>query len=121
MTTAQQRQALGAYGEKIAARHLIDHGMRVLDRNWRCHRGEIDLVLRDGDDLVICEVKARSGVGFGQPLTAVDPTKLARLRDLALLWAEQHGLTMVPIRIDLVGVLVSRGRAAEIEHAVGVC
>lgn len=120
MATAQQRQALGAYGEKIAAQHLIDQGMTVLDRNWRCHRGEIDLVLRHGDDLVICEVKARSGVGFGPPLTAVGATKLARLRELALLWAERHGLMMVPIRIDLVGVLVSRGRVVEIEHAAGV-
>ena len=55
--------------------------MIVLDRNWRCEAGEIDLVLRDGDVLVVCEVKTRSGVGFGTPHEAVTPTpRLDRLR-----------------------------------------
>jgi putative endonuclease len=60
MTTAAQRQALGAYGERVAASHLAGQGMVVLDRNWHCELGELDLVLRDGGVLVACEVKTRS-------------------------------------------------------------
>lgn len=59
-TTAAIKQALGAYGEALAARHLVEQGMVLLDRNWRCDAGEIDLVLRDGEVLVVCEVNTRS-------------------------------------------------------------
>ena len=68
MTTTAARQAIGAYGESVARRHLSDRGLVVLDRNWRCEAGEIDLVLRDGDVLVVCEVKTRSSAqGCGTP------------------------------------------------------
>ena len=53
------RAALGRYGENLAARHLSDAGLRVLERNWRCREGEIDIVARDGRTLVFCEVKTR--------------------------------------------------------------
>lgn len=121
MTTAQQRQALGSYGERIAARHLVAAGMTVLDRNWRCAAGEIDLVLRDGDDLVVCEVKTRRGLEFGHPLTAVDRIKLGRLRQLGLLWVEHRGLTRPPVRIDLVGIVVPRLGQPQVEHLAGLC
>ena len=65
------KDALGRYGEDVAARHLLSEGFVVLDRNWRCDVGEIDIVARDGDTLVVCEVKTRSGTGFGSPLEAV--------------------------------------------------
>jgi putative endonuclease len=71
MATAQQRQAMGRYGEDSALRHLTDKGMALLDRNWRCELGEIDLVLRDRDVLVFCEVKTRASAAFGSPLEAV--------------------------------------------------
>ena len=72
-------QALGDYGERIAAAHLIAAGMTILDRNWRCPEGEIDIVARDGDALVVCEVKTRRGNGFGGPLEAINPVKAQRL------------------------------------------
>lgn len=121
MTTAQQQRALGAYGERLAARHLESVGMTVLDRNWRCRYGELDLVLRDGDDLVVAEVKSRRGAAYGHPLTAVSVHKLQRIRGLALLWAEQHDVIRTGIRIDLVAVLVPRRGPARIEHVSGVC
>ena len=120
MTTSQQRQATGAYGERVAARHLEALGMTVLDRNWRCAAGELDLVLRDGDDVVVVEVKTRRGLEFGPPLAAVGPTKHARLRQLAELWAEERGLHRPALRIDLVGVLVPRRGPVRVEHVVGV-
>lgn len=119
-TTAQQRSALGTYGEAVAARHLVDQGMVLLDRNWRCDNGEIDLVLRDGRVLVICEVKTRSSVAFGTPLEGVTAQKAARLRRLAARWLAEHAVRPDEVRIDLVGVLVPRGGAAQVDHVRGV-
>lgn len=120
MTTAQQRSALGQYGEARAARHLIEQGMVVLDRNWRCDLGEIDLVLRDGDLLVVCEVKTRSSNDYGTPLESVTPVKAARLRRLAARWAHEHEVRCKGIRIDLVGVLRPRQGPSEVRHVRGI-
>lgn len=113
-------RALGAYGESLAERHLVARGLVVLDRNWRCPAGEIDLVLRDGDVLVVCEVKTRRGVGFGTPHEAVTPAKLARLHRLADLWREARGLSAVEVRIDLVAVLRPRRGPSVVEHVRGL-
>lgn len=119
-TTAQHRSTLGAYGEAFAARYLIDQGMVLLDRNWRCELGEIDLVLRDGRVLVVCEVKTRSSLAFGSPLEAVTEQKAARLRRLAARWLADHTIRPDEVRIDLVGLLVPRGGATELDHVQGV-
>ncbi|MGI8766765.1 MAG: YraN family protein [Gemmatimonadaceae bacterium] len=118
--TAKARQALGQYGEQVAARHLVAHGMVVLDRNWRCELGEIDLVLRDGDVLVVCEVKARTSTAFGHPLEAVTEAKADRLRQLAVRWVEAHDLHPPGVRIDLVGVLLGAKGPAVLEHVRGI-
>jgi putative endonuclease len=119
-TTARQKSALGAYGETLAARHLVDQGMVLLDRNWRCELGEIDLVLRDGRVLVVCEVKARSSSAFGSPLEGVTEQKAARLRRLAARWLAAHDLRPAEVRIDIVGVLVPREGGAEVDHVRGI-
>lgn len=112
--------AVGRYGEQVAARWLVEHGMVVLDRNWRCSQGEIDLVLRDGDTLVFCEVKTRSSTAYGHPLEAVGPDKGARLRRLAARWLSQHPERAIGVRVDLVGVvLADRGRP-EVTHVRAV-
>lgn len=120
-------RGLGTYGERIAARYLSDAGLEVLDRNWRCPHGEIDLVARDGGCLVVCEVKTRRGTGFGSPVEAVDHRKLARLRRLAALWlAERRRMAAGPtwrvdaVRVDVVGVLRPRHGACVVEHLRGV-
>lgn len=117
-TTA--KQALGAYGESLAARHLTGRGMVLLDRNWRCDAGEIDLVLRDGDVLVVCEVKTRSSDRCGTPHEAVTELKLARLRRLAVRWREAHGVGPVEIRIDLVGIVRPRRGPSVVDHVPGI-
>ena len=119
-TTAQQRSALGAYGEALAARHLMEQGMTVLDRNWRCDQGEIDLVLRDGQVLVVCEVKTRSSVAFGSPLEGVTEQKAARVRRLAARWLAAHSIRPHEVRIDLVGVLVPHRGPTQVDHVRGV-
>jgi putative endonuclease len=119
-TTARQRSALGAYGEALAAQHLTRQGMVVLDRNWRCEVGELDLVLRDGRVLVVCEVKTRSSVAYGSPLEAVTEQKAARLRRLAARWLADHDVHPAEVRIDLVGVLVLANAPVEVDHVRGV-
>ena len=71
------KDALGRRGEAIAARHLEAAGLVIVERNWRCTHGEIDIVARDGGDLVFVEVKTRSSVEYGHPLEAITPIKLA--------------------------------------------
>ncbi len=116
------RSALGKYGETVAARRLVAAGMTVLERNWRCGRtGEIDIVARDGDVLVVCEVKTRRAGAFEHPMAAVTPDKAERLRGLAARWIHAHGgAPPGGVRIDLVGVVVPRRGGPVVEHARGV-
>jgi putative endonuclease len=114
------KQALGAYGEMLAARHLVGQGMVVLDRNWRCEVGEIDLVLRDGDVLVVCEVKTRTSLRYGTPHEAVTDIKVARLRRLAMRWVQERGVAVRDIRIDMVGIVRPRRGASILDHVRGI-
>lgn len=118
--SAARKLALGGYGERLAARHLREQGMVLLDRNWSCDAGEIDLVLRDGDVLVICEVKTRSSVDFGGPLEAVNEVKLRRLRRLGARWLQEHRLRASEVRFDMVGVVRPRRGPSVIEHVRGI-
>jgi putative endonuclease len=111
--------ALGAYGERVAAAHLVDAGMAIVERNWRCDIGEIDIVARDGDTLVVCEVKTRRGTEYGSPLEKVTPDKAERLRRLAARWIAQTGIHPLDVRIDIVGVVRSQRGAAQVEHVRG--
>ncbi len=119
-STQQQRSALGRYGEDIATRHLVESGMVVLARNWRCPHGEIDVVARDGRTLVVCEVKTRRGLDYGTPLEAVTARKMVRLRRLATEWLDEAGFDPPDVRIDVVSVLVRTQGAAVVEHLRGV-
>lgn len=116
---AERKRLLGQRGEAIAARHLTGLGMEVIDRNWRCDAGEIDLVLRDGRVLVVCEVKTRTSTAYGTPLEAIDQRKLDRLRRLAARWLRVHDCHPDDVRIDMVGVLAPPGLPVEIEHVEG--
>lgn len=114
------KDAVGRYGERVAAAHLDRAGWQVLDRNWRGQAGELDIVALEGDELVVVEVKTRSGEGFGHPAEAVTARKVARLRRLAAQWLEAHELRPASVRIDVVAVWTSRRGAARLEHLRGV-
>jgi putative endonuclease len=113
-------QALGRYGETLAARHLIELGMVLLDRNWSCRDGEADLVLRDGRTLVVCEVKTRSNHEHGSPHEAVTPEKVERMGRVAQAWLAAHDVTPQGVRLDLVAVLRPRRGASVVEHVQGL-
>ncbi|MDF2979429.1 MAG: protein yraN [Actinomycetospora sp.] len=117
------RRALGQRGEDIAAAFLADRGLAVLERNWRCREGELDLVAADGARLVVAEVKTRSGTGFGLPAEAVTARKAARIRRLAQRWlAARHaaaGDGFAEVRFDVLAVLLAEGSAPRVEHYEG--
>ncbi len=110
------RASLGAYGERVAVRVLTDAGLQVLDRNWRCRAGELDVVAREGAALVFCEVKTRSAEGFGHPVEAVTAVKRRRLRQLARAWLDAHDHHAPDLRFDVIGVLVPPAGPARVTH-----
>ncbi|MFZ4433242.1 MAG: YraN family protein [Microthrixaceae bacterium] len=106
---------LGRHGEDRVARWYEQRGYRVLERNWRCDLGELDLILARGSDVVVCEVKTRSTTRFGHPLEAVGLDKQRRLRALAARWRSEAPFRPDSLRIDVAAVL--GGRITVVEHA----
>ena len=103
------RRSLGDAGEELVARWYVDAGYRVLDRNWRCRDGELDVVVARGPVLVFCEVKTRRTTAFGIPAEAVTFTKQRRLRGLAMRWLDAHPAARArTLRFDVASVLAPR-------------
>jgi putative endonuclease len=113
------KDAVGGYGERVAARLLIDSGLVILDRNWRCPTGELDIVARDGNTIVFCEVKTRRSEAFGAPVEAVTAAKVRRLRALAARWLAEHPGVRGGVRFDVVSVCPQRSGAATVDHLRG--
>ncbi|WP_199423837.1 YraN family protein [Actinotalea solisilvae] len=114
------KDAVGRYGENVAASYLAAAGWQVVDRNWRGRAGELDIVALQGDELVVVEVKTRSGDGYGHPAEAVTHAKLARLRRLAAEWLAGHDLHPRSVRVDVIAVRTARRGPATVEHLTGV-
>jgi putative endonuclease len=121
--TSFTRAQLGALGEQLAVDHLCAMGLTVLDRNWRCRYGELDIIAADpaARAAVFVEVKTRSSDVFGGVEQAVTPSKVRRLRRLAGLWLAGQDGSWATLRIDVIGVRIGRQRNPEITHlrAVG--
>jgi putative endonuclease len=111
--------ALGRFGEDVAAARLVEAGLEIVERNWRCRDGELDIVARDGDVLVFCEVKTRSNDRYGPPAAAVVPRKAARIRRLAARWLREHDHARSPVRFDVVTVRRDRVGPLRVEHIRG--
>ena len=114
------KDELGKRGEDLAAAYLSEAGFAIVERNWRCPQGEIDIVARDGDETVFVEVKTRSSVAFGHPLEAITAIKLARLRRLAVAWCDANSPVRQRIRIDALSVIAPPRGPVTIEHLPGV-
>lgn len=115
MTKPTRRHVLGIYGERLAADYLTSLGYEILERNWRCNQGEIDLIAKDAERWVFVEVKTRNGAGFGEPFEAITGEKLARMRRLVGEWCRLRKVNGVQVRIDAISVLVERGEV-KLEH-----
>jgi putative endonuclease len=124
MAKTESKQQLGVRGEDLACAELERQGMQVLERNWRCRLGEIDIVAADVGGarltLVFCEVKCRSGLGFGHPLEAITFTKMRTLRQLAALWMREHRINASTIRLDAIGVVMVPGQEPSLTHVRAV-
>ncbi|MGV0643248.1 YraN family protein [Mycolicibacterium sp. XJ879] len=116
------RAEIGALGEQLAVDHLRSLGLRVLDRNWRCRYGELDVIAADDAAriAIFVEVKTRTTDRFGGVAEAVTPKKVQRLRRLVGLWLAAHDGRWSQVRIDVVGVRIGRRRTPEITHLQGV-
>ena len=106
---SDDRRALGTAGEDAVARWYADAGYRVVDRNWRCREGELDVIVARGSVLVFCEVKTRRTTAFGVPAEAVTAGKQRRLRTLAMRWLDAHPEARArTLRFDVAAVLAPR-------------
>jgi putative endonuclease len=117
MKAEDGRRVLGRWGESVAATHLEAKGYVILERNWRCRLGEIDLVAQTGETLVFVEVKTRRGRDFGMPEEGVTLRKSQKLLAIGQQYVFDHALEDVNWRIDLVAVeLDKRGKLLRCEH-----
>ncbi|WP_125132126.1 YraN family protein [Microbacterium sp. 10M-3C3] len=109
---------LGRAGEERAARYLSGRGYEILDRNWRCPQGEIDIVAVDGRRLVVAEVKTRRSDRFGHPLEAVDRRKAQRLWRLAMAWIRAHPEQARGrmLRLDAIAIVGDDPAMGALEH-----
>lgn len=127
MTTLKTltRAQLGALGEQLAVDHLTGLGLRIINRNWRCRYGELDVIASDSETrtVVFVEVKTRTGDGYGGLAQAVTDAKVRRLRRLAGLWLASQHQSWAAVRIDVIGVRIrpkNSGRTPEITHLRGI-
>ena len=114
-----RRRGLGDTGERLALERLRGLGYELVERNWRCRAGELDLVMRDGPVVVFVEVRTRRGEELGTPEESVTPRKQGRLLSLAQAWLQARYPDAEPPewRVDVVGVHLSpRGELLEINH-----
>jgi putative endonuclease len=124
MPKTESKKEIGVRGEDLACAELERQGMQVLGRNWRCRLGEIDIVAAEtgenGLTLVFCEVKCRSGLGFGHPLEAITYMKMRTLRQLAAVWMREHRMQVSSIRLDAIGVVLQPGLEPSLTHVRAV-
>jgi putative endonuclease len=113
------KDELGRRGEDLAVQYLEQRGLVVLSRNWRCRDGELDVVATDRRRLVVCEVKTRSGIRFGEPAEAVTGRKAMRIRRVTRAWLAAHQVRWCEIRFDVLAVLLEPGRPAAVQHYEG--
>ncbi|HVT21096.1 MAG TPA: YraN family protein [Mycobacteriales bacterium] len=113
------KDQLGKAGEDLAVRHLVGAGFTIVERNWRCNEGELDVVAVDRDTLVVVEVKTRTSTDFGLPAEAVTWRKSAKLRELAARWVREHACRM-PVRIDVISIVMPRSGRTQLQHYRGV-
>lgn len=118
MPLADKRRRLGDFGEAAAAAYLIRLGYVILARQWRCRSGEIDLVAREGDQVVFVEVRTRRGAAPGSAEESVTPTKQRRLVELAYAYLEAHSLDEQTLwRIDVIALVIDgAGHVAQLTH-----
>lgn len=111
-----ERKKLGERGETAAVAFLERSGLTIVERNWRCKSGEIDIVALHGDTLVLCEVKTRKTAKKGSAEEAVTPAKQRRYAKLAAAYVQTAGVDPVSVRFDVITLLVVAEDRALLRH-----
>jgi putative endonuclease len=106
---SRERKDKGDRGEDRAAAFLRKEGYRILERNYRCPLGEMDIIAREGKTIVFVEVKTRSSDRFGSPQAAIGPQKQRRMTAIALCYLKGQGLLGAPARFDVAAVSLGEG------------
>ncbi|PVY32905.1 putative endonuclease [Williamsia muralis] len=109
-----------SWGEDAAAEYLVGLGWVLVQRNWRCRYGELDVIAVDGDALVVVEVKTRTGSLYGDVAEAVTVAKYQRMRRLAGVWLREQGRRWPVVRFDVVAVQLDSKDSVSISHLRGV-
>jgi putative endonuclease len=110
------RHSTGQLGERLAERHLVRLGLVVVERNYRCRAGEIDLVAEDAGTLVFVEVRARRSDAFGTPEESITPRKARTMIECAQTYLEERAAQCTPWRIDLVAIRLEGSRLVRLDH-----
>ena len=111
------RVKLGKLGEEMAGRFLLEQGYQILTTNYRCPQGEVDIVARDGEEVVFVEVRTRRSQGFGTPQESLTRPKMRRLVATCQDYLQGYGGADTNWRIDLVSVRLDAGnRVKDIDH-----
>jgi putative endonuclease len=105
----KNKKDLGNYGEQIAVWYLEKNGYKILERNFYCRQGEIDIIAKD-KEYVFIEVKTRTGVDFGYPSEAVDSIKIKHLCKVAKYYLFKNYLNDAFVRFDVIEVLIENGK-----------
>ncbi|NVN98904.1 MAG: YraN family protein [Geobacteraceae bacterium] len=111
-----QNASLGSRGEELAASFLERSGIKIIERNFRCKGGEVDIVAKDGNTIVFVEVKSRKSLAYGVPQEAVTPFKQRQISKAALTWLAKHKKTDSPARFDVIAILLDGSYSHKIEH-----
>jgi len=120
---SNKKDSLGRWGESLAVQYLLGLGWEILDRNWRCRAGEIDIVAHEPGPplrLVMVEVKTKAGKRFGDPLETITYAKIHRMGQLGLWWKARHPDVLGGLRLDAIGVVKEAGMAPVLRHVRGV-
>lgn len=117
---SKKSKLLGDWGERVAADHLKNDGYQILDTNWRCSIGELDIIAKDGETVVACEVKTRTSAKFGTPLEAINSEKIRRLRQLIYAYLLANSLRAVLVRVDVIGITGIPETCPTIDHLKGI-
>jgi len=111
-------QQVGEAGEELAVALLSAKGYRIIERNFRCKGGEVDIVARDGSTLVFVEVKTRRDLSYGPPQLAVTPFKQRQISKAALFWLARAKKPDAAARFDVVAITLLAGASPQVEHIV---
>ena len=113
---SKKAKQLGKKGEEIACYYLSDRGAQILERNWNCAEGEVDIIIREGDDLAFVEVKTRSSLYTGFPEDAVTRQKRSKYEKIALQYLACHTHPTSRVRFDVIAVVFSGEKQALLRH-----